>query len=41
MALRPGETVWQVIVVDSTECLMEQPQGKGAQKSKTFFSGKK
>jgi hypothetical protein len=32
-ALRPAETVWQVVVIDATECPIEQPQGKGAQKN--------
>ena len=32
-ALRPSETVWQIVVVDATECVIEQPQGKGAQKN--------
>ena len=32
-ALRPSATTWQVVVVDATECQIEQPQGKGAQKN--------
>ncbi len=32
-ALRPSETTWQVVVVDATECPIEQPAGKGAQKN--------
>ena len=32
-ALRPSEIVWQMVVIDATECLIEQPQGKGAQKN--------
>lgn len=32
-ALRPSETLWQVVVVDATECQVEQPSGKGAQKN--------
>ena len=32
-ALRPPTTVWQVVVLDATECPIQQPQGKGAQKN--------
>jgi hypothetical protein len=34
-ALRPSDNsvVWQVVVLDATECVIEQPQGKGAQKN--------
>jgi len=32
-ALRPSQTTWQAVVVDATECQIEQPQGKGAQKN--------
>jgi hypothetical protein len=32
-ALRPSGMVWQVVVIDATECTIEQPQGKGAQKN--------
>jgi hypothetical protein len=32
-ALRPSETTWHVVVVDATECPIEQPAGKGAQKN--------
>jgi len=32
-ALRPSQSTWQVVVVDATECQIEQPQGKGAQKN--------
>lgn len=32
-ALRPSDMVWQVVVIDATECVIEQPHGKGAQKN--------
>ena len=36
-ALRPSETTWHV-VVDATECPIEQPAGKGAQKNAKLSS---
>ena len=37
-SLRPTETAWQVVVVDATECPIEQPSGKGAQKNAKLSS---
>lgn len=37
-ALRPREMVWQVVVIDATECVIEQPHGKSAQKNAKTFS---
>lgn len=40
-ALRPSQTSWQVVVIDATECVIEQPQGKGAQKNASSSSAAK